>query len=242
MTVLALRLAGPLQSWGVDSKFTRRRTGTEPSKSGVVGLLAAASGLRRTDPLEHLLSLRLGVRVDQPGQVVKDFQTEIRRETSRSGDVTAKAMPLSYRYYLGDAVFLAMLEGPAPLLEGLEEALRRPAFPLFLGRRSCPPAGPVTLGLREGSLEQRLQDWAWLASRHEMRRHREPVVDLSITCDAQAGAPTDDTVHDQPVSFDPRRRVYAWRRVVRGSVQVVNPLVTGTAVADRHDPLLAAGG
>ena len=42
MSTLLLRLAGPMQSWGTDSKFDIRRTGREPSKSGVIGLVAAA--------------------------------------------------------------------------------------------------------------------------------------------------------------------------------------------------------
>ena len=49
MATLLLRLAAPLQSWGSDSKFDIRRTGREPTKSGVVGLLTAAKGLRRDD-------------------------------------------------------------------------------------------------------------------------------------------------------------------------------------------------
>ena len=47
MATLLLRLAAPLQAWGADSKFETRKTGREPTKSGVVGLLAAALGLRR---------------------------------------------------------------------------------------------------------------------------------------------------------------------------------------------------
>ena len=49
MATLLLRLAAPLQSWGSDSKFETRKTDREPTKSGVVGLLAAALGLRRDD-------------------------------------------------------------------------------------------------------------------------------------------------------------------------------------------------
>ena len=45
MAVLMLRLAAPMQSWGTDSKFEVRKTNREPTKSGVVGLLAAALGL-----------------------------------------------------------------------------------------------------------------------------------------------------------------------------------------------------
>ena len=62
MTVLLLRLAGPMQAWGVQSRFTDRRTERAPSKSGVIGMLAAAVGRRRTDPIEDLLTLRFGVR------------------------------------------------------------------------------------------------------------------------------------------------------------------------------------
>ena len=46
MATLLLRLAAPLQAWGADSKFETRKTGREPTKSGVIGLLAAALGRR----------------------------------------------------------------------------------------------------------------------------------------------------------------------------------------------------
>ncbi|MGH3805019.1 MAG: type I-E CRISPR-associated protein Cas5/CasD, partial [Pseudonocardiaceae bacterium] len=107
MSVVALRLAAPMQSWGVN-RFIRRGTQPEPTKSGVLGLIAAAKGIRRTDPLEDLLQLRLGIRVDQPGQLVRDFQTEIQWATGRKKQ---NSLPLSYRYYQGDAVYLAVLEG-----------------------------------------------------------------------------------------------------------------------------------
>ena len=68
MATLLLRLAAPLQSWGSDSKFETRKTDREPTKSGVVGLLAAALGLRRddTEGLARLNGLRFAVRADQP--------------------------------------------------------------------------------------------------------------------------------------------------------------------------------
>ena len=75
MAVLLLKLAGPLQSWGSASRFTDRGTQHEPTKSGVVGLLAAALGRRRTASVDDLASLRFGVRIDQPGTLQDDFQT-----------------------------------------------------------------------------------------------------------------------------------------------------------------------
>lgn len=76
MATLLLRFAAPLQSWGIDSKFDTRKTGREPSKSGVVGLLAAALGYRRdeADKLNTLNALRFGVRTDREGKLLCDFQ------------------------------------------------------------------------------------------------------------------------------------------------------------------------
>ncbi len=61
--VLLLRLAGPMQSWGDASRFNRRETRTEPTKSAVIGLLASAQGRTREDPIEDLLQLSFGVRI-----------------------------------------------------------------------------------------------------------------------------------------------------------------------------------
>ena len=72
---LPLVLAGPLQAWGSSSRFARRGTENAPTKSGVVGLLAAALGRERTADVSDLAALRFGVRVDQPGTRVRDYQT-----------------------------------------------------------------------------------------------------------------------------------------------------------------------
>ena len=73
MGTLLMRLAAPLQSWGAEAKFDWRKTNREPTKSGVIGLLAAALGRRRDDSLEDLNRLRFGVRVDQEGELLHDF-------------------------------------------------------------------------------------------------------------------------------------------------------------------------
>ena len=54
MYTLLLRLSGPLQSWGSDSLYDNRNTDYYPTKSGVIGLIAAALGLKREDSLEKL--------------------------------------------------------------------------------------------------------------------------------------------------------------------------------------------
>ena len=137
MSTLLLRLAGPLQSWGVDAKFDRRGTERAPTKSGVIGLVAAALGRLRNESVEDIQALRFGVRIDREGMLLRDYHTA----------KSEKAAYVTNRYYLSDAVFLAGLEGKETLLMEIECALRNPAFPLFLGRRSCPPEGLLSLGV-----------------------------------------------------------------------------------------------
>lgn len=241
MTVVALRLGGPLQAWGSDSRFVHRRTEMAPTKSGVVGLVAAAKGMRRADPIEELVGLRMGVRVDQPGRLIRDFQTAHRPKRDRTGSLQWTSMPISYRYYLSDATFLAVLEGDPRLIEGIDAALRSPYFPLFLGRRSCPPSRPVALGVFDLDLAGGLTELDWQASLHEQRRRRDRLVSLETVRDAESGEPGAETMHDQPVSFDPNRRTYAWRAVVRGAVTVENPHGSEEPRFD-HDAMQAAGG
>ena len=142
MSTLLLRLSAPLQSWGHESKFERRATGREPTKSGVIGLLAAALGRRRTDSIDDLAKLRFGVRVVRPGRVMRDYHIA----------VSSKRTYVTHRYYLEDADFLVGLEGSRDFLHELEQAVDSPYFPLFLGRRSCPPTGRLCFGLRDLSL------------------------------------------------------------------------------------------
>lgn len=251
MTVLLLRLAAPLQSWGTNSRFVRRNTDRAPSKSGIIGLLAAAEGRRRTDSIEDLLELRIGVRVEQAGQLERDFHTAHTRDGSVS-------MPLSYRFYLADAAFVAAVEGPPNLLDGLRDALLRPVFPLYLGRRSCPPAGPLVLGLRPGDLDTALREAPWQASAFIRGRHHRATVQLDTVTDwpppdAAATTTADRTmdgadldcelVRDDPISFDPRYRQYGWRTVAHRTVIVPNPSYAPPAPTpsgdDDHDPFAA---
>jgi CRISPR system Cascade subunit CasD len=218
VTVLLLRLAGPLQAWGDSSRFAKRDTRRHPTKSGVLGLLAAAEGRRRTDEIEDLARLRFGVRVDQPGQLQRDFQTAINWSTGKS-------MPLSYRYYLADAVFIAGVEGDRGLLEALDGALINPVFPLYLGRRSCPTSGRVSLGVVDRDLESALHAEEWHAASW-YRRTQPQRVELELVVDAVQGNddPT-ETRRDVPLSYSPERREYGWREVAHlPPARVGNPL------------------
>jgi CRISPR system Cascade subunit CasD len=232
MTVLLLRLAAPLQAWGAGSRFAHRHTEPAPTKSGVIGMLAAARGIRRTDPLTDLLGLTFGVRIDQPGQLVRDFQV------ARSLD-GSRRMPLTYRYYLGDAAFLAGIQGDASLLAGLDEALSSPHFPLYLGRRSCPPVGRVSLGLRDGDLIDALRGERWQASVRR-RKHAARTIRLEVLRDATPTDTVTETIRDEPITFDPTHRQHGWRTIVRDHADVANP--DSKSAADDHDPIALLGG
>lgn len=245
MSVLLLKLAGPLQSWGADSRFTERKTRHEPTKSGVIGLLAAALGRRRTEPVDDLASLCFGVRIDQPGYYECDFQTEHTRVWDKPSARWAfkEGLPLSHRYYLSDAVFVAALEGDEAILHWCAESLVCPAFPLFLGRRACSPSTKVLLGLEEGvNLLDALRNTPWQASeRYQFRHRRDSVITLEILYDQGLGqADGGETVRDVPLSFSQAKREYSWRLVSHDSVTVQNPLYRSGV--PEHDPWSALDG
>ena len=221
MAVLMLRLAAPMQSWGTDSKFEVRKTNREPTKSGVVGLLAAALGARRdqTEILRRLNKLRIAVRVDREGTLLRDFHTAKSDKTSY----------VTRRYYLSDAVFLVGLEDEdEEYLRSLEHALRNPAFPLFLGRRSCPPTLPLCLGMRDGSLEQALRAEPSLVPVWRGDTKKRKIRVLLETGPETYGAVVQQ---DLPLSFSPEHRQYGYR-AVREEVWDTVPIPEPT----EHDP------
>lgn len=131
---LFLWLEGPMQSWGERARWSRRDSATEPTKSGVVGLLACALGLDQDAEIRELSQrLRVGVRCDQPGTLQKDYQTI-------QGPWGTQ---LSDRYYLHDSRFLVAVQAEdAALIEQLATKVQNPKWPIFLGRKSCPPCRP----------------------------------------------------------------------------------------------------
>lgn len=76
MKTLTIRLTSPLQSYGNEATFARRTSGDYPSKSAMIGFVAAALGYQRDDSrIVKLNELRFAVRVDQRGKTLTDFQT-----------------------------------------------------------------------------------------------------------------------------------------------------------------------
>ena len=218
---LLMRLAGPMQSWGTQSRFTVRDTGLEPSKSGVIGLLCAALGRGRAKPLDDLAALRMGVRVDFAGIMKLDYHTAgggrlpggsrygVRRAAGGAGDTV-----LSNRYYLADADFLVGIESEdMDRLRCLDDALREPVWQLCLGRKAFVPGSPVYVpkGLLEGKrLEDAVTLHAWPRWDVDMPRLRDRPETLRLAIEDTGGA---EVRMDQPTGCSFQTRRFLPRRV-----------------------------
>jgi CRISPR system Cascade subunit CasD len=232
MTVLLMRLTGPMQSWGTQSRFTTRDTGLEPSKSGVIGLLCAALGFPRsaseldvagrTIRMVELAALSMGVRVDREGTLARDFHTAGggtltgKHDGPHYGVVKASGAKgtavVSTRYYLADADFLVALGGEAAVLERLHAALQNPVWPLSLGRKSFVPGEPVWIlngGLTDADcVEAALRTHEW--KRPERAWEKPDRLRLVLeTDDPSVGEPRNDV----PLSFDFEHRKFSVRHV-----------------------------
>ena len=226
---LLLRLAGPMQAWGVQSRFNQRETLSEPSKSGVIGLLCAALGKPREERPEHaerwptieqLAALKMGVRVDRFGSMLMDYHTV---KDILPADVDLENLPalnhhpdkfntnVTDRYYLSDAWFTVALEGDLAILEPLYGALENPHRPLTLGRKAFPLSAPVYVqnGLTENLLLDVLpgfEDPYWKQVLPEAKRPtpNRLLLEEEVTIEnwIHVASPMRP---DQPVSFQSRR-------------------------------------
>lgn len=210
MPTLLLRLVGPMQSWGTTSRFDHRDTGKEPSKSGVLGLVAAAFGIDRQNwsDLEPLTHLSMSVRHDRPGLFKRDYQTAGCAETETiikaDGNQSKKDGVVSQRFYLADAAFLVGLEhSERQFLEKIHVALCNPVWPLALGRKSYVPSEPVWIeeGVQSDSLCATLRRWPWIAS---CRKWEKPPTELLVS--SESDDETGVLRMDQPLSSFVQRR------------------------------------
>lgn len=155
---LVFTLAGPMAAWGDVAVGESRPTFARPSKSAVLGLVAAALGLTRNEEAGHQ-ALREGYGLAvwplSAGHLLLDYHTaQVPTGTASRGLPTRRDelaqtsinTTLSTRAYRTDAFSVVALwtrGGARWNLDRLAAALLQPAFPLFLGRRSCPPSLPL---------------------------------------------------------------------------------------------------
>jgi len=212
-TFLALRLEGPLQSWGFDSQYNRRNTGLMPTKSAIAGMCCAALGFSRGSEEEHtfLASFgkvkmtaiaipRNGAKKELPVRRLQDYHTV--QNTRRASGAINNDCVLTHRQYLADAAFGILLEGEPSFLKHIADALADPVWGVWLGRKACIPSAPVLAGLRNTKDETlKLFD---LNKPLEAYTRQEEVENF---------ADGRDSLPDMPVSFASERRTFAPRRV-----------------------------
>lgn len=164
MPALAFYIDAPLQSWGASSKFQYRETNSFPTKSALVGLVAAAFGIDKhvadeASRLQTLTDLQLTlVRVNKPRHKTSrftDFHTVGGGYNKKSPIWEKMSIPqkasgapfgtvITRRSYLTDACFVALLEGEAETLQQVQVALNNPVWGVWFGRKTCLPASPLT--------------------------------------------------------------------------------------------------
>jgi CRISPR system Cascade subunit CasD len=162
-----------MQSWGTTSRFDQRETGKEPSKSGVLGILAAALGIDRENwtDLEPLTRLAMAVRHDRAGIPRREYQTAGCAATDTiikaDGKPSTAGGVVSQRYYLADAAFLVALgSDDRVLLDRAHAALQNPVWPLALGRKSYIASEAIWMnnGMQDDSANHAVRRWPWIAS------------------------------------------------------------------------------
>ncbi|EHI70420.1 type I-E CRISPR-associated protein Cas5/CasD [Streptococcus ictaluri] len=234
MRTILLKLAGPLQSWGTSSHFETRQTDCYPSKSAVIGLIAASLGYRRDedDKLRRLNELDFAVRIDQNGNLLRDYHTA--KKYKHNGEF--ERTYVTNRYYLEDAIFIvAISHEDAGLISTIEEALRQPYFQPFMGRRSLPLNADFILEITADSALESLKRLEWQASEWFMRQHsNETSLTLEMSADSYLiNKESYRLRQDRVRSFSQKSRKFGFRYEVRDLVNVSNPMAQGTET--RHD-------
>lgn len=231
MKTLTIRLTAPLQAYGNEATFDWRTTDPAPTKSAIIGMVAAALGYQRTDPrIVALNGLSFAVRLDQPGRTLTDYQTVEWKSGTRK---------ITHRDYLQDAVFVVALgSDDEQLIETIQGALRHPRFQLYLGRRPNAPAGVLQMEtFAAQSPVEVLEQLSWRAADWYQRRYWRHAESVRVEMIADAGLlphQHSGLARDRVVSFDQRDRRYGYRAV---ATETVTLRPTASQQGDtEHDP------
>jgi len=159
---LIIKLQGAMQAWGGHTYEDYRPSLIFPTRSAIIGLLGACLGIEREDlaALKALdKSFKLTVRANRRKivqrenstakppismQKITDFHT-VQHARKVDGKPRPEAI-VSRREYLCDAEFslaLAFTEKADYGLERVKQAIQKPIYTPFLGRRSCPIQSPL---------------------------------------------------------------------------------------------------
>lgn len=211
MKTLLLKFAGPLQSWGTDSKFETRYTDFYPSKSAVIGIIAASFGYRRDEDekIKKLNDLDFAVRVDQRGNLLRDYQIA----TAYKPDGRFERNYVTNRYYLEDAVFVVAIGGEDDFIDKIEQSLKNPYFQTFFGKRSNPINPDFILDKRNQGVVESLENISWQAGNWYKKEYKNKSrVELEFYID---GDLVEESVSkfrkDRVESFSQKHRQFGYR-------------------------------
>ncbi|BAH87633.1 type I-E CRISPR-associated protein Cas5/CasD [Streptococcus mutans] len=221
MKTILLKFAGPLQSWGTNSHFETRHTDFYPSKSAVIGMIAASLGYRRNEDekIRKLNELDFAVRVDQQGNLLRDWHNA--KSDKRKDPYTTN------RYYLEDAVFVvAISHQNYAFIQMIEDGLRSPYFQPFMGRRACPLPVDFIVQVTNDSALDSLKQLDWQAATWYMKRQStDDRISLEIYTDSYlTGKESYQLRQDKVLSFSQKERKFGFRYESRVRVEVLNPL------------------
>ena len=231
MKFLALYLRAPLQSWGASSKFGDRGTHDAPTRSGLLGLLAAACGVDKNDAvrdrewLVRAAKLSMTVLAFRRGDRMTDYHTVgarydkdnpwQRRMMPTTTDGKPRGTDITHRDYLTDSIFGVVFSGDEALLEEMGSGIANPVYGVWLGRKSCIPTEPILAGVFDSesaareALAKRFR--GSLERRGKVAGKTSTDVEFSVV-EVSAGE-EDETLLDVPVSFG--KREFHARRIRR---------------------------
>lgn len=157
---LVFQLYGPMASWGEIAVGEMRHSAHYPSKSALIGLIGAALGVERTNEMEQKKltdSFYFFVKLISSGSYLQDYHTtqsapSLKKRgyhSRREIFTTHKKKPdaiLSTREYRADSLAIVAISEQINAkysLKLVEEAMHKPKFHLYLGRKSCPLSLPL---------------------------------------------------------------------------------------------------
>jgi len=180
---LVFLLYAPLGAMGSIAVGERRAGFDRPGKSAILGLVAAALGLDRSDEDAHVAlagGYGLGLGEIATGRLLSDYHTtqappqrKGRRFATRREELAVDDLGtiLSIREYRTEPAYLVVLwarDAPRWHLGQFAEALRRPRFHLYFGRKACPLGAPRRIAVGAGARSR------WSDRRCRANAHRAP--------------------------------------------------------------------
>lgn len=239
MKTLLLKFSGPLQSWGTDSHFETRQTDRYPSKSGVIGMIAACLGYQRDEDekIQGLNNLDFGVRIDQVGDSIKDYHTAKKYKSNG----TLERTYVTNRYYLQDAIFVVAIgHEDEQFINKIEKGLKNPYFQPFMGRKSLPLSADFFIDSCEMTVVDSLKNLPWQAKNWYKKINSNKLI-AYVDSDLVTNKPI-KMRRDKVRSFSQKNRSFDFRGEVRLIINLQNDELLEEDFLEEHDAFNALGG